>query len=131
MAKFQVTTAKPEEVKKAPQLPKASVTASPHTEDGVEGLLVQTFYPFPEDTQLLVIERKGKKTAKVDNSDKIVSVLTTIGRASKVGLTMINEAGEEVALIDGNGNQLTHTSKVFTLVKGEGAEDEDEDDETA
>lgn len=122
---FQIGTAPIGEVKKTPQLPKALVTAKPDTQDGVDGLLVQVFYPLPDDLEPIVVERKGKKTAKVDNSDKVVSVLTTVGRTVKYGLTMITEAGDEVALIDQNQNQLLFTSKL-TTVAGEG-EDEDED----
>lgn len=129
MAKFTITPVKQEEVKATPTLPKATVIAAPQTVDGVEGLMVQTFYPFPEDNQMIVVERKGKKTAKQDNSDKIVSVLTTIGRAGKVPLVMLSEQGEELALTDGNGNQLTHSSKLFTLLKGEGADVDDDEEE--
>lgn len=129
MAKFSVTPVKQEEVKVEPQLPKATVVAQPQTVDNVDGLMVQIFYPFPEDNEMIVIERKGKKTAKVDNSDKVVSVLTTIGRAAKTPLVMLDAEGNELALTDGSGNQLTHTAKLFTLVKGEGADELEEEEE--
>lgn len=129
MAKFQIATKPQAEVATTPTLPKATVLAQPQTVDGVDGLMLQIFYPFPDDDQMIVVERKGKKTAKQDNSDKIVSTLTTIGRASKVPLVTVNEQGEELALIDGAGNQLTHTSKLFTLFKAEGVDDDDDETE--
>lgn len=124
MAKFAVTTVKKDEVKVEPQLPKATVSADVVELNGVQGISVTTFYPLPEDDQLIVNERKGRKD---DNKDKIVGVLTIIGRASKVALTM-TQGNEEVALVDGNGNQLLHTSRLITQVKGEGADDDPDED---
>lgn len=124
MAKFAVTTVKKDEVKVEPQLPKATVSADVVELNGVQGISVTTFYPLPEDDQLIVNERKGRKD---DNKDKIVGVLTIIGRATKVALTM-QQGNEEVALVDGNGNQLLHTSRLITQIKGEGAEDEGDED---
>src|SRR6185295_10580618 len=109
MAKFSVTTINKEEVKVAPALPKAIVNAKIDTADGVDGLVVQIFYPFPDDTQLEIVERKGRKA---ENKDEVVSSRTTIGRAVNYALTMMQE-NTEVALVDGNGNQLLHTSKLF------------------
>ena len=122
MAKFSVTAIKKEEVKVAPALPKAIVNAKIDTAEGVDGLVVQIFYPFPDDSQLEIVERKGRKDS---NKDEVVSSRTTIGRAVNYALTMEQE-GIEVALVDGNGNQLLHTSKLFTNVKGPGADDEDD-----
>lgn len=123
MAKFQVAAVKKEEVKAPSALPKAIVTSEIAELDGVQGLVVKAFYPFPDDTQLEIVERKGRKDS---NKDEVVSSRTTIGRATNVPLTMEQE-NVEVALVDGNGNQLLHTSKLFTNVKGPGAEEEEED----
>lgn len=124
MAKFQVAAVKKEEVKVTPALPKATITSEIAELDGVQGLVVKAFYPFPDDSQLEIVERKGRKDS---NKDEVVSSRTTIGRAASVPLTMEQE-GIEVALVDGNGNQLLHTSKLFTNVKGPGADDEGEED---
>ena len=125
MAQFQVTAVKKEDVKVTPALPKASISSEIAEIGGVQGLVVKTFYPFPDDSQLDINERKGRKET---NKDEVVSVLTVIGRATKYALTMEQE-GIEVALVDGNGNQLMHTSKLFTNVNGPGAEDEDESED--
>jgi len=123
MAQFQVAAVKKEEVKVAPALPKATVTSEILELNGVQGLLVKEFYPFPDDSQLEIVERKGRKES---NKDEVVSSRTTIGRAVNIPLTMEQE-GIEVALVDGNGNQLMHSSKLFTNVKGPGAEEEEEE----
>lgn len=130
MAKFNVTTKPLAEVtQQGPTLPKATVSTDIVELDGVQGIQVTTFYPLPEDNEVEVTERKGRKTDKVDNSDKVASVLTIIGRAAKVDLVYTPEgATEEVALVDGGGNQIQFSGKIFTRAKGEVAESEEDED---
>lgn len=118
----QITTKKVSEVVKKAQLPPAQIEAALGQRNGRDGILVTAFYPLPEDDQVEVSERMGKG----ENKDKVTSTLTVLGRAVKEDLTYLGEDNERYGVLDGGGNQIQFTGRIFVRVGGE----EDDTDAT-
>lgn len=145
-SKFTLGTKPLAEVKKSgPALPRPTVTVDLDTQNGVEGILVHTFFPMPDDNQIEVTERMGRNTLKddpdnpgqkigQDNSGKIASILKVIGAARKSELVYNapNDPNDpskgftEVLLTDDQGNPMKYTGTISIRIKGEGAEDDEE-----
>jgi hypothetical protein len=124
MAKMQITAKPLAEVTQKAELPRPTVTSALEERDGVSGILVSTFYPLPDDEQVEVVERFGKG----ENKDKLTSRKSVYGRARAVALTY-EENGETFGILDGEGNQIIFSGSILNVVKGEGA-DSEEDEET-
>lgn len=117
---MQVTTKKLSEVVKKAALPVATVDAKLGQRNGRDGILVEVFYPLPDDEQIEVNERMGKG----ENADKISSVLSVFGRATAEDLTYLGEDGERYGVLDGSGNQIQFTGRIFNRVGGEAPDDD-------
>lgn len=146
-SKFVIGSKPLAEVKKAgPSLPKAIVSVDLKQRNGVDGIEVITFFPMPDDNQIEETVRMGRNTRKTDadgnvtgqdNSDKIASILKVIGAARKVPLVYNapNDPSDpskgftEVVLTDNQENPMKFTGVVSLRIKGEGADDEDDNTE--
>lgn len=119
---IQITSKPVADVVKKAALPEPMVEAKLGARNGRDGILVEAFFPLPEDEQVDKKERYGKG----ENKDTLTSTLSILGRGRKVDLTYLGENGtDRYAVLDENGNQVQFTGQIFVRVGGE-----DDDDTT-